>query len=106
MRATTAWLDFWDWCSDRHGWQVVAGFVYLIICIFDFVIVPSWIGINRVDVLAAINVDQFVAIDPSIQLRLIESLTYQHQPFTLRGGGVFHLAFGALLTGSAITGGK
>ena len=28
-------------------------------------------------------------------------LTGQHQPFTLLGGGLFHLAFGAILTGSA-----
>jgi len=103
MSAKTAWLGFWYWCGERRGWQVLAGFTYLSICLFDFVIVPSWIGIHRVDVLAAINVGQFAEIEPSIQLRIIDSLTYQHEPLTLRGGGVFHLAFGALLTGSAIS---
>lgn len=100
---TNAWLSFWNWCSERDGWQSLAGVVYLVICVFDFVVVPAWIGINRVDVTAMIDVEHFSTIDPSIQLRLIESLTYQHEPFTLKGGGLFHLAFGALLTGSALT---
>ena len=30
----------------------------------------------------------------------MKKLTGQHNPFTLMGGGLFHLAFGALLTGS------
>ena len=30
------------------------------------------------------------------------ALTGQHNPFTLMGGGLFHLAFGAILTGSAV----
>ena len=39
--------------------------------------------------------------DPLIQLELMKKLTGQHNPFTLMGGGLFHLAFGAILTGSA-----
>jgi len=31
----------------------------------------------------------------------MKKLTGQHNPFTLMGGGLFHLAFGAILTGSA-----
>jgi hypothetical protein len=39
--------------------------------------------------------------DPIVQLRYLDKLVSQHEPFTLKGGGLFHLAFGALLTGSA-----
>jgi len=39
--------------------------------------------------------------DPLIQLELMKKLTGQHNPFTLMNGGIFHLAFGAILTGSA-----
>ena len=35
-------------------------------------------------------------------MELMKKLTGQHSPFTLMGGGLFHLAFGAILTGSAI----
>jgi hypothetical protein len=36
-----------------------------------------------------------------VQLELMSMITAQHSPFTLMGGGLFHLAFGAILTGSA-----
>jgi len=96
------WLRFWNWCRDAEGWQVLAGVVYLIICVFDFVIVPTWIGLTRVEASEIIRVMDD-AMDASVQIAVIDALMYQHQPFTLKGGGLFHLAFGALLTGSAIT---
>ena len=98
------WFRFWTWCSDEEGWKALAGLTYLSICIFDFVIVPSWIGITRQDVLAGFEMMKLSGLDIGIQMELIKSLTYQHDPFTLKGGGLFHLAFGALLTGSALAG--
>jgi len=97
------WFRFWNWCSDKQGWQSLAGVVYLIICVFDFVIVPAWIGINRVDTTALFQAMQGVNLDAVVQLSLIEALTYQHEPFTLQAGGLFHLSFGAILTGSALS---
>jgi len=38
-----------------------------------------------------------------IAREMVKPLTYQHEPFTLKGGGLFHLSFGALLTGSALS---
>ena len=76
--------------------------VYAVICIFDFIVVPSWIGMTRADVLAGFEMMTLTTLDPQVQIKLIDSLTYQHMPFTLQGGGLFHLAFGALLTGSAL----
>lgn len=106
MHLAKIWVNFWNWCLDRNGWQALAGITYLIICIFDFVVVPTWIGINRIEVASIIKLKQLAAMDAAVQMHLIESLTYQHEPFTLKGGGLFHLAFGALLTGSALTPGK
>tara|TARA_R110000751_G_scaffold77878_1_gene156974 strand:+ start:949 stop:1113 length:165 start_codon:yes stop_codon:yes gene_type:complete len=40
--------------------------------------------------------------EPMVQMELMKKLTGQHSPFTLMGGGLFHLAFGAILTGSAV----
>ena len=40
--------------------------------------------------------------DPLVQMEYLKKLVSQHEPFTLKGGGLFHLAFGALLTGSTI----
>ena len=66
--------------------------VYAVICLFDFVVVPAWIGIMRP------GIEVLQSVDPQI----LEIVYTQHMPFTLQGGGLFHLAFGALLTGSAI----
>jgi hypothetical protein len=63
-------------------------------------IVPIWYGLNRPDI------SEFMAIinatsEPMVQMELMKKMTGQHSPFTLMGGGIFHLAFGAILTGSA-----
>ena len=65
-------------------WRWTALIIYLLICFYDFMFVPIWYGINRPDI------SQFMDII--------------HNPFTLMGGGLFHLAFGAILTGSAFAG--
>ena len=82
-------------------WRWAALIVYLLICFYDFLFVPVWYGLNRP------NIEQFMEIINStehvlVQMELMKKLTGQHNPFTLMGGGLFHLAFGAILTGSAI----
>ena len=82
-------------------WRWAALSVYLLICFSDFLFVPVWYGLNRP------NIEQFMEIINStehvlVQMELMKKLTGQHEPFTLMGGGLFHLAFGAILTGSAV----
>ena len=82
-------------------WRWAALSVYLLICFYDFLFVPVWYGLNRP------NIEQFMEIINStehvlVQMESMKKLTGQHEPFTLMGGGLFHLAFGAILTGSAV----
>jgi hypothetical protein len=82
-------------------WRWTALCLYLLICFYDFLFVPVWYGLNRP------NIEQFMEIINSteeviVQMELMKKLTGQHEPFTLMGGGLFHLAFGAILTGSAV----
>ena len=82
-------------------WRWTALTIYLLICFYDFLFVPVWYGLNRPDI------SQFMDIinsteDTLVQMELMKKLTGQHNPFTLMCGGLFHLAFGAILTGSAI----
>ena len=82
-------------------WRWTALTIYLLICFYDFLFVPVWYGLNRPDI------SQFMDIinsteDTLVQMELMKKLTGQHNPFTLMGGGLFHLALGAILTGSAI----
>ncbi len=80
-------------------WRWTALVVYLAICIYDFMVVPIWFGLNRPNLSTFITQLNTVQ-DPLIQLELMKKLTGQHSPFTLMGGGLFHLAFGSILTGS------
>lgn len=95
----------WQWLNRHEGWKAMLAVVYAVICIFDFIIVPSWIGITRA-ARAQSMIETYIAdfqdVNPQVQLELTKILTYQHDPFTLKGGGMFHLSFGALLTGSAV----
>ena len=92
---------FFIWMQKEEGWKSTMAVIYAVICIFDFIVVPSWIGLNRNE----LNMELFSMPDlnPSVQVELIRATYQQHEPFTLQGGGLFHLAFGALLTGSAIS---
>ena len=81
-------------------WRWTALGVYLVICLYDFMVVPIWYGLNRPDLATFIEILNTVG-DPLIQLELMKKMTGQHSPFTLMGGGIFHLAFGAILTGTA-----
>ena len=81
-------------------WRWTALGVYLVICLYDFMVVPIWYGLNRPDLATFIEILNTVG-DPLIQLELMKKMTGQHSPFTLMGGGIFHLAFGAILTSSA-----
>lgn len=91
--------QFFVWMQQDEGWKVILAVVYAVICVFDFVVVPSWIGLTRPEISTAI----LAGLDVQVQIQLIQTLMEDHQPFTLQGGGLFHLAFGALLTGSAIS---
>ena len=82
-------------------WRWAALSIYLLICFYDFLFVPVWYGLNRP------NIEEFMMIINStehvlVQMELMTKLTGQHDQFTLMGGGLFHLAFGAILTGSAV----
>jgi hypothetical protein len=85
--------NFFIWMQKDEGWKAMLAFVYAGICLFDFVVVPAWIGITRppLEVMATFDIE------------FVKTVYTQHEPFTLQGGGLFHLAFGALLTGSALT---
>ena len=75
--------------------------VYLVSCLYDFMVVPIYYGVARMGLDLADYMGHLQAIDdPLVQMEYLKKLVSQHEPFTLKGGGLFHLAFGALLTGS------
>jgi hypothetical protein len=85
----------------KINFQSIALGVYLFVCVFDFVVVPIWFGVNRPDIssfIATMNTLNNV----ELQMELMRKMTDHHSPYTLIGGGLFHLSFGAILTGSVL----
>ena len=81
-------------------WRSAALIIYLLVVFYDFIFCPIWWGLNRPDISEFMKIIATVE-DPLIRQQLMTKLVGQHSPFTLMGGGLFHLAFGAILTGSA-----
>jgi hypothetical protein len=64
-----------DWMNTK--WRPAMGWMYMVICTFDFIIFPIlW------SILQAVNQG---------------SVTIPWQPITLQGAGLFHMAMGAIV---------
>jgi hypothetical protein len=94
---------FFLWMQRDEGWKTVLASVYAVICLFDFVVAPAYFAHTRLRVLNDFENMQLAKLSPAIQDQVAKTITLRHSPFTLEGGGMFHIAFGALLTGSAIS---
>jgi len=83
-------------------WKWTALIVYVVICLFDFVVVPAYIGLRRPN--PAEYIEALADLDDTIvrleYLKVASQGVNRHEPFTLTNGGLFHISFGALLTGS------
>lgn len=80
-------------------WRPAAAVIYLIICLFDFIIVPSYIGLysdTLVEIIMAIK-----GLPQETQNVVLSLKLAQWEPLTLKGGGLFHLSFGAILGAAA-----
>jgi uncharacterized membrane protein (DUF106 family) len=86
----------------KHSWKPLAATVYLVICLFDFVLVNIFLGFNREPF--SVYQQHLIGLDPLVQVKLIEVYSARWIPQTLQYGGVFHVSFGAILTGVAIKG--
>lgn len=83
------------------NWRGISALVYLIICVFDFIVYPSYIGLFRVPHLEFMA--NLAGLDPEVQREFIRLTYTQFTPYTLQGSGLFHISYGAILTGAAIT---
>ena len=84
----------------NRTWRPAAAVVYLAICLFDFIIAPSYMGLRATD--TAKLVYSIKDLDPEIAIAIIQNKT-PWSPLTLQGSGLFHVAFGAILGVAAWT---
>jgi len=91
----------------REYWRPIAAVVYLTICLFDFIIMPvMFLNSEQHKDYSKVYIQVNKLNTPQAQVALLNKINYNvstWQPLTLGGGGMFHIAFGALLTGAAIT---
>lgn len=81
--------------SINEHWRGWAAIIYLIICLYDFVIASSFFNTGVVG-----YVEEMSKINIELAAEVIKQ-TSRWEPLTLTNGGIFHLAFGAILGVSA-----
>ena len=87
----------------RSLWRPVAALTYLLICVFDFIIAPYYVQAQPHDLA---EIFKYILQMPTEQQSEALSIMYakgQWQSLTLQGGGLFHIAFGAILGAAAWT---
>ena len=87
----------------KENWRPLAALTYLTICVFDFIIAPYLIQAQPTDLA---EVFKYVLQLPESQQANALSILYtkgQWESLTLQGGGMFHIAFGAILGAAAWT---
>ena len=87
-----------SWIAEN--WRPAAAVIYLIICLFDFILAPTFMFLTRetTDHLVRVLVDS--NLDPSVQAIMVQPRA-AWVPLTLQGAGMFHIAFGGILGVSA-----
>lgn len=84
----------------NRTWRPMAAVVYLMICLFDFIIAPAFMGF-KTSTLAQMAI-AVQGLDPGVASALINART-PWEPLTMQGSGLFHVAFGAILGVTAWT---
>jgi hypothetical protein len=99
--------DAEGWMSAN--WRPLSGFVYLIICLSDFLLMPIWHQWYNTLLTPDAIIDAAVRLQgATVQIEAIRLLRqYQvWEPVTMSGAGMFHVAFGAILSAAAWTRGQ
>lgn len=84
-------------------WRHLAAYVYIAICLFDFIIMPSVFEIhNKIDPVYAVELALKFSDSGERQTALTILMNKRSwTPLTLDASGTFHIAFGAILGAAA-----
>lgn len=89
-------------------WRHFAAYIYLIICVFDFIAMPIVYevfhrALGPVELISAAR-----GLEPAAQVEIIKTFSKdgRWEPLTLGETGLFHIAFGAILGVAAWTRGS
>lgn len=80
----------------KQAWRPAAAAAFIVIVLFDFLIMPTVMQSTHSPVEIAELAQKFD--DPAVQIQLLKSIENQGwQPLTLQQNGMFFVAFGAIL---------
>jgi hypothetical protein len=87
-------------------WRPAAAWVYLLICLFDFVLMPIYVARTNLKLPEIIAISQ--GLRDSDRLTAITTLLQKNAwtPITVSEGGLIHLSFAAILGVAAWTRGR
>lgn len=82
-----------------QSWRHVAAYVYLFICLFDFVLMPIFYEVNRPPMERGQIVAMVQKLEPQNQVTAMQIISSEQkwEPLTMKEGAFFHIAFGAIL---------
>lgn len=90
----------------KKYWRPIAAYVYLGICIFDFVGMPILMEVQNRQVNSEAFAELRLLEDKDVRIEALKQLDLgraEWKPLTLEGGAIFHVAFGAILGVAAWT---
>jgi hypothetical protein len=87
----------------RSMWRPLAAVTYLAICIFDFIIAPYYVQAQPHDLAEIFKYVLQMPVEQQSEALNIMMNKGDWQSLTLQGGGLFHIAFGAILGAAAWT---
>lgn len=91
------------------GWRPTAAYVYLLICLSDFMLMPLYYEIMNHKLQTAQFVQLALQFPEGVaQIEALKAIreTRVWEPLTLKATGLFHMAFGAILGVTAWTRGQ
>jgi hypothetical protein len=94
------------WLTE--AWRPVAAYVYLTICVVDFIIMPIYFEWSNAQLHSDKIVDLALKFDGAAQVQALNLLRAERSwmPLTLQQSGLLHIAFGAILGAAAWTHGQ
>jgi hypothetical protein len=94
--------------SVWRSWHVFAAYVYLFICLFDFVLMPAFYEFAHKVASDQVVIAEALKFAPDAQVTVLQMLRQSAKwtPLTLGENGLFHVSFGAILGVSAFARGN
>lgn len=90
----------------KSYWRPAMAFVYMAICVFDFIIMPVWVQKTEIKPTQAVELVRKLPEKDQVAALTILTKDQYWNPITLKENGFIHIAFGFILGIAAWTRGQ